>query len=297
MTESSAVPHGGDYEAADRLYRLNQLSTRILFVLVVIGTCSVIGFPLFYLLMSSFKPAAEFYQAPTVLPNAWTLDNYRMLFTQTGFFTYLLNSIIVAVSATTIALVVGGLSAYATSRFEYRAVRVFSRLTLLAYVLPQVLIVIPLYVYVVRLGLADTLISIIVSTSAFSLPFTIWYMRAYFNAIPVVLEESAMVDGCTRLQALRRVVLPLALPGLVSTGVFAFDHAWNEFLFALVFTSSESKKVLTLGLATWIGQDTINSWGMLLAGAVLIALPVVVFYLLVQRRLVVGLSTGATKGE
>jgi ABC-type glycerol-3-phosphate transport system permease component len=106
-----------------------------------------------------------------------------------------------------------------------------------------------------------------------------------------------MVDGCTRLQALRRVVLPLALPGMVSTGVFSFNHAWNEFLFALVFTSSERNKVLTLGLATWIGQDNIYSWGMLLAAAVLVTLPVLAFYVLVQRKLTIGLSEGGTKGE
>lgn len=106
-----------------------------------------------------------------------------------------------------------------------------------------------------------------------------------------------MVDGCTRLGALRRVTAPLAVPGLVSVGVFSFNHAWNEFLFALVFTSSEAKKVLPLGLATWIGQDAIYSWGMLLAGAVLITAPVIIFYLLVQKRLTVGLTEGGAKGE
>jgi ABC-type glycerol-3-phosphate transport system permease component len=122
-------------------------------------------------------------------------------------------------------------------------------------------------------------------------------MRSYFNAIPMALEESAMVEGCNRLQAFRLIVLPLALPGLISTGVFAFNHAWNEFLFALVFTSSEKNKVLTLGLATWIGQDAIFSWGMLLSAAVLVTIPVMLFYLLVQKKLVVGITSGATKGE
>jgi ABC-type glycerol-3-phosphate transport system permease component len=151
--------------------------------------------------------------------------------------------------------------------------------------------------YVLKLGLADTLLSLIISNMAFTLPLTLWYMRAYFNAIPITLEESAMVEGCTRLQAFWRVVVPLALPGLVSTGVFAFNHAWNEFLFALVFTSSEKNKVLTMGLATWIGQDAIFSWGMLLSAAVLVTIPVMLFYLLVQKQLVVGLTSGGTKGE
>jgi ABC-type glycerol-3-phosphate transport system permease component len=277
--------------------RLHETSSRFTFAMLVILACTIVGFPLYWMVISSFKPAAEFYGPPLLIPKDWTLKNYSDLLSLTNFGTYFINSMIVAVSSTILALVIGGLSAYATSRFNYRMVSIFSKAMLFAYILPQVLIVIPLYVYVVQLGLADTLLSIIVSTTAFTLPFTIWYMRAYFNAIPVVLEESAMVDGCTRFQAFRRVVLPLAMPGLISTGVFAFDHAWNEFLFALVFTSSERNKVLTLGLATWIGEDNLYSWGMLLAGAVLITLPVMIFYFIVQGRLVVGLTAGATKGE
>jgi ABC-type glycerol-3-phosphate transport system permease component len=163
--------------------------------------------------------------------------------------------------------------------------------------LPEVLIVLPLYIYVVQLGMADTLIALIVANTAFTLPLTLWFMRSYYNAIPAGLEEAAMVDGCTRLGAMWRVTIPLAIPGIVSVGVFSFNSAWNEFLFALVFTSSERNKVLPLGLATWIGQDNIYSWGMLLAGAVLVTIPVVLFYLLVQKKLVVGLAEGGTKGE
>jgi ABC-type glycerol-3-phosphate transport system permease component len=295
---SIRLPALRDGGYVSRIEQLNELSTKMTFALLIVIACTVVGFPLFWMVISSFKVAGEFYATPpTFLPSAWTLQNYRDLFTQTSFGTYFLNSLIVALGATFLSLVVGGLGAYALSRFKYRSIAIFSQLTLLSYMLPEVLIVIPLYVYIVDLGLADTLISLVVSNMAFTLPLTLWYMRAYFNAIPVTLEESAMVDGCTRLQALRRVVLPLAMPGLVSTGVFAFNHAWNEFLFALVFTSSERNKVLTLGLATWIGQDAIYSWGMLLAAAVLVTIPVLVFYLLVQRKLVTGLTGGATKGE
>jgi ABC-type glycerol-3-phosphate transport system permease component len=278
--------------------RLNELARGMTLALLVVIACTVVGFPLFWMVISSLKSTGEFYASPpTFLPVHWTLDNYRMLFAQTSFGTYFTNSLIVALGATFMSLLVGGLGAYSLSRFRFRSIAVFAQMTLLAYMLPEVLVVIPLYVYVVKLGMADTLLALVVSNMAFTLPLTLWYMRAYFNAIPVTLEESAMVDGCTRLQALRRVVLPLALPGLISTGVFAFNHAWNEFLFALVFTSSERNKVLTLGLATWIGQDSIYSWGMLLAAAVLVTVPVLIFYLLVQRKLVVGLAGGATKGE
>jgi ABC-type glycerol-3-phosphate transport system permease component len=280
------------------LDRLNRASRQLVFVLLLLTVITMAGFPLLWMVISSLKGASEFYQVPpTFLPHAWTLQNYRDLFVQTSFGTYFLNSLIVASGATFFSLALGGLGAYSLSRFNYRSIRIFSRLTLLSYMLPEVLVVIPLYVYVVDLGMSDTLASLIISNLAFTLPLTLWYMRAYFNAIPISLEESAMVDGCTRFQALRRVVLPLALPGLVSTGVFSFNHAWDEFLFALVFTSSEKNKVLTLGLATWIGQDNIYSWGMLLAAAVLVTIPVLLFYLLVQSKLTVGIADGGVKGE
>ena len=274
------------------------LTSKILLYLLVFTAVSVVGFPLFWMLLCSFKPGSELYSVPpTFFPHEWTLQNYRDLFIQTNFLTYFANSLIVAFGATFLSLIVGGLGAYSLSRFRFFGIGAFSNATLICYMLPEVLIVLPLYIYVVKLGLADTLISLIIANTAFTLPLALWFMRSYFNAIPVSLEESAMIDGCTRLQAMMRITIPLALPGIVSVGVFSFNHAWNEFLFALVFISSENNKTLPLGLATWIGQDNIYSWGMLLAGAVLVTIPVILFYLLVQRNLVVGLSEGGTKGE
>jgi len=282
----------------EAINRLNYFSNKLTHTLLVIIVCTIVGFPLFWMIASSFKPPSEFYSSnPTFFPELWSIDNYKQLFIQTSFAKYFLNSLIVAMGSTTLSLIIGGLGAYALSRFNYRLVRIFSQLTLLSYMLPEVLIVIPLYLYVVKIGLADTLIVLVITNMAFTLPLTLWYMRSYFNAIPMALEESAMVEGCNRLQAFRLIALPLALPGLISTGVFAFNHAWNEFLFALVFTSSEKNKVLTLGLATWIGQDAIFSWGMLLSAAVLVTIPVMLFYLLVQKKLVVGITSGASKGE
>ncbi len=277
---------------------VHYLASRIMLYLLVFAAVSVVGFPLFWMLICSFKPGSELYSTPpTFLPNQWTLQNYRDLFIQTNFLTYFANSLIVAFGSTFLSLIVGGLGAYSLSRFKFFGIVAFSNATLVCYMLPEVLIVLPLYIYVVKLGMADTLISLIIANTAFTLPLALWFMRSYFNAIPVSLEESAMIDGCTRLGAMMRVTVPLALPGIVSVGVFSFNHAWNEFLFALVFVSSETNKTLPLGLATWIGQDNIYSWGMLLAGAVLVTIPVILFYLLVQRKLVVGLSEGGSKGE
>jgi ABC-type glycerol-3-phosphate transport system permease component len=287
--------------APRRNYELLHLPTllhRLALYGAVCGAVAIVSFPLFWMVIGSFKVKGELYlYPPTFLPRSWTLDNYRELLTQTGFLTYLANSLIVAMGATLLALLFGALGAYSLARFRFTGIAWIARSSLLAYMLPEVLLVLPLYVWVVKLGLADTLIALVITNTAFTLPLTLWFLRSYFAAIPISLEESAMIDGCTRMQAFRRVTLPLALPGVISVGVFSFNHAWNEFLFALVFTSSERLKVLPVGLATWIGQDQIYSWGMLLAGAVLITLPVVLFYLLVQRHLISGLSLGGVKGE
>ncbi|HMR33820.1 MAG TPA: carbohydrate ABC transporter permease [Geminicoccaceae bacterium] len=270
-------------------------------LLLYLGVSAVVGtvcFPLFWMVSGSFKPRAELYAyPPTFLPQTWTLENYQTLLGQTEFLTYFANSLIVAFGATGLALLFGTMGAYSLTRFRFAGLRLIAQSSLFCYMLPEALLVIPLYMFVVNVGLADTLYSLILSNTAFTLPLTLWFMRSYFAAIPPTLEESAMIDGCTRFQAFYRVTLPLALPGVVSVGVFGFNHAWNEFLFALVFTSSERNKVLPIGLATWIGQDSVFSWGMLLAAAVLITLPVVLFYLLVQRHLVSGLAAGGVKGE
>lgn len=277
---------------------LNRISARIVLYLLLLTVVVTVGFPLFWMVSASLRVPGDLYATPpTLLPTTWTLQNYFDLFEQTRFGTYFVNSLIVACGATGLSLLVGAVGAYSLSRFRYRSIRAFSSLALSSYLLPEVLLVIPLYVYVIGLGLADTLVALIISNMAFTLPLTLWYMRAYFNAIPVSLEEAAMVEGCTRFQAFRRVVLPLALPGLVATGVFSFNQAWNDFLFALVFTSSERNKVLPLGLATWIANDNVYMWGMLLAGAVLVTLPVLVVFIVAQGKLISGLAEGSAKGE
>jgi ABC-type glycerol-3-phosphate transport system permease component len=277
---------------------MKQFTGKVIFYLTVLTTVSIVGFPILWMVLCSFKGGGELYASPpTFFPNEWTLQNYIDLFVQTSFLTYFMNRLIVALGSTALSLLIGGIGAYSLSRFTFFGMQTFAGATLVTYMLPEVLLVLPLYIIIVQMGLADTLWALIISNTAFMLPLTLWFMRSYFNSITISLEESAMIDGCTRLQAMWKVTIPLALPGLISVGVLAFNHAWNEFLFALVLTSSERNKILPLGIATWIGQDAIYSWGMLLAGGVLITLPVMFFYLIVQRSLVAGLTDGGVKGE
>ena len=214
---------------------LNRISARIVLYLLLLTVVVTVGFPLFWMVSASFRVPADLYATPpTLLPTTWTLQNYFDLFEQTRFGTYFVNSLIVACGATGLSLLVGAVGAYSLSRFRYRSIRAFSSLALSSYLLPEVLLVIPLYVYVIGLGLADTLVALIVSNMAFTLPLTLWYMRAYFNAIPVSLEEAAMVEGCTRFEAFRRVVLPLTWPAWFAGGALVFLTTLKELPATLV---------------------------------------------------------------
>lgn len=274
--------------------RLGRAFLYLLLALIVF----VVAFPLFFMVSTSFKPKTEIYiQPPTLLPIQWTLQNYADLFQLTKFPYYYRNSIIVAGGATFLSIIVGSLAAYALSRFRFLGFGLYLRVILFTYMLPSVLLMIPLYILVVDVGLSDTLLSLIIANSTSSLPFTIWLLRSYFATIPIDLEEAAMIDGCGRFQAFLRVVLPIAIPGIIATSLFAFTAAWNEFLYALIFINTDELRTLPVGLNSWIGggDSQMDVWSMLLAGAVLTTAPVLVFYGLVQRHLVVDLSAGGTK--
>lgn len=276
---------------------LHHATSRILLYGLVLTAVTVIGFPFLWMLLCSLKLPAELYNAPPAfLPHQWTLGNYSDLFEQTGFASYFLNSLIVAGGSTILSLLFGAIGGYTLARFSFFGLAIVATLSLLCYMLPDTLIVIPLYMLMSALGLQDTLVSLIGANTAFTLPFALWFMRAYFRSVPSVFEESAMLDGCNRFQAFWRITLPIALPGVLSVGIFAFNNAWNEFLFALVLTSSERNKTLPLGLSTWIGQDSIYSWGMLLAGSVLLTIFSLALYVATQSGLVSGYTEGGAKG-
>jgi ABC-type glycerol-3-phosphate transport system permease component len=268
-----------------------------IYLYVSVGLMIVlVAFPLFWMIGSSFKPKTELYAfPPTFFPTAFTFDNYIELLTKTSFLSYFKNSLIVAGGSTLLSMLIGSFGGYALSRFRFRGFSIFARVTLLAYMLPSIMLVIPLYVLMGDLGLVDTLQGLIITNTTFTLPFTLWLLRSYFSTIPVELEEAAMIDGCTRFQALWKLILPLALPGIIATSIFAFTSSWNEFLYSLVFIHSDSLRTLPPGMATFIKTDTVYQWGVLMAAAVLITVPVLVFYMIIQRNLVVGLTEGGVK--
>jgi len=255
------------------------------------------AFPLFWMVLSSLKPDTENYAyPPTILPQTWTLDNYSLLFQRTEFTIWFKNSLMVSVAVTLLCIVISATAAYSLSRFRYRPFEFFSRIILFAYMVPNILLVVPIFKIVWTLRLGNNLAALVVVYNAILIPYGLWTLRSYFAGIPHEIEEAALVDGCGRFQAFVQVVLPQALPGIISTALFAFHVAWNEYLFASVLLWSSKNQTLSAGVATLIGQTVIYSWGGLMAAAVLITVPVVFLFGFLQQYLIAGWGGGAVKG-
>jgi multiple sugar transport system permease protein len=252
--------------------------------------------PLVWMVLTSLKSNREITQDSTLFPEVLTPENYVSLFSGREFGAYLTNSIIVTAASVAIALALGTMAAYALARFRLWAGmhRYVGFSLLVVRLLPPVVIIIPIFLVTQQLGLLNTRLSLIIIYAAFNVTIVVWMMESFFREIPVDLEEAAMVDGDTRFTAFRRIVLPLAAPGLVATGIFTAITTYNEFLFALVLTSTPTAETMPVGAATLIGRINIDTGAMSAAG-VIGALPIVVFSIFVQKHLVRGLTMGAVK--
>ncbi|WP_158522638.1 carbohydrate ABC transporter permease [Tessaracoccus aquimaris] len=252
--------------------------------------------PYVVMLITSLTPKAELAAAgASLLPKTVTLEAYVELVTTTHFLEYLRNSLLVALMSVPITLVCATGAAIALSRFEFVGRRQTMTILILAQMLPAVLLVLSLQQQLNVFGLLDSKIGLALVHSAFATPFATWLLKGFLDGIPRELEESGQIDGASAWQIIRLLILPLLLPGLVAAGTYAFILTWNEFLYALTFTSSPATRTLPVGLQLFIGEYQIR-WDLLTAGGVLSVLPVVVGFLLVQKRLVAGLAAGAVKG-
>jgi multiple sugar transport system permease protein len=257
----------------------------------------LILFPIYYMVLISLKLPVDIYRRPSLLPVNATLDNYAQLFTSSSlyFLPGLRNSLIVASAATFISVFISCLAAYSLVRLKYRYRDWLSRLILFTYLTPASLLFIPLSVIMARLQLGNTLHGLIFVYLTFSTPLSTWLLMGFFRSIPADLEEQGMVDGLTRLGALFRIVLPLSAPGLIAVSVFTFTGAWNELLLALILTTSPDIRTIPVALQYLITGDTFR-WGLIMAGSVASALPVMILYYLAQRFVVQGLAAGSVKG-
>jgi multiple sugar transport system permease protein len=261
--------------------------------LVIVAVAVV---PLLWMAATSFKSNQEITQQGTLYPHAPTTQNFQRLFGEIGFGDYLRNSLIVTTASVVLSLVIGTLAAYAIARFRLwrRAERRVGVVLLTARMIPPIVLAVPLYLMILKLNLLNSYGALILVYTGFNVTFVVWMMESFFREIPVELEEAAMVDGDSRLTAFRRVVLPLAAPGLVATAIFAVIVTFNEFLMALVLTATPDAETAPRGAATLIGRIAID-WGAMSAAGLVAAVPIVIFALIVQRHLVRGLTMGALK--
>jgi multiple sugar transport system permease protein len=254
--------------------------------------------PLYWLLITSIKPnQAAFKVPPELFPSEPTLESYiSQLQDRAGFLTYFLNSVIASTFATLLSITVSVLAGYAFSRFRFPAKRAVLVFILASQMFPLVVLLVGIYVLFRQLNLLDTYLGLILAFTSFSLPFSIWMMRGFFDTVPPELEQAAMVDGATRLQALLRVILPLVGPGVIAVGLYSFLNAWNNLLFALSLTSSQNMRTIPPGfLLTYVGEFQYQ-WADAMAGSVMVSLPMIVVFIFLQRYLIRGMTAGAVKG-
>jgi multiple sugar transport system permease protein len=258
---------------------------------------AVVITPLVWTILVSLKPDYELHQyPPTILPHAATLENYFLLFSIVPFKTFYINTVEIAVATSVLTLLLGSMAGYSMARFQNFGTQVAGFVGLAAYMLPGILIVVPIFRTAYALGALNSLPAIIGLYTAYFLPFCVWQLRAYFVGIPREIEDAAMVDGATRFEAFALVVLPQALPGLIATGVFCFASVWHEYLFGSLLLSTPEKQTLSVGLShTMLSNLYIYSVGALMAGSVLTTLPILVVFVIVQRQLVAGLNAGSLK--
>ena len=258
---------------------------------------AVIVFPVYWMISTAFKRSDDIVSlTPTWLPFHPTLSNYRSAMRMPFFWVDVKNSLIIVSVTVAISMGLAFLAAVALAKYRFTGRKLFIVLMIGIQMLPAAGLIIPLYVVLARYHQVNTLTGVIVTYMTFVLPFSVWTLRGFIIGIPRELEEAAMVDGNTRLGAFVKILLPLIAPGLVATSVFAFITSWNEYIFARVLLNDQSKQTVTVWLSYFLGTSKHTDWGALMAGSTLTAIPVVVFFLLVQRRIAFGLTAGAVRG-
>jgi multiple sugar transport system permease protein len=256
-------------------------------------------FPFYFMVVTSFKSNAELYNLKSIpfwIQTGVITDHYSYLFLRTEFLTWMKNSLIISLTATSASLVISILAGYSLARLRFRGVGSFGTAVFITYLVPPTLLFLPLSQVVVWLGISDTIWALIVTYPTFLVPFSTWLLMGYFRTIPREIEECALVDGASRMQTLIRVVIPMAVPGIVCAALFGFTLTWNEFTYALTFISQTANKTAVVGVTADLIRGDIYYWGSLMAGAVLASVPVVICYVFFLDYYVSGLTAGAVKG-
>jgi N,N'-diacetylchitobiose transport system permease protein len=273
-----------------------RLAQRVGVNLLALLVFAVMVFPVYWMVSTAFKPSGDILTfSPKLFPSSATLANFTDVMDRPYFWRVARNSVIVVAAVTALSLALAFLAALALAKFRFYGRRAFIVLIIAVQMVPLNALIIPLYILLSRAGQVDKLMGVIITYLTFVLPFCVWTLRGFILGVPRELEEAAMVDGSTRFGAFFRILLPLVAPGLVATSIFAFIQVWNEFIIAYIVLSSPENQTLTV----WLAQFTSlrgTAWGPLMAGATLTAIPVVVFFVAVHRRIAFGLTAGAVRG-
>jgi trehalose/maltose transport system permease protein len=275
---------------------------RVPFFLLLLVILVYLIFPFYWAAKSSITPEGDLFVTPVeYFPSNPTIENYRRVLDSDQFIRALGNSALIATSVTLISLAIGAFASYALGRFKFTGRTPVLYIVLSMTMFPQIAVLGSLYTVITRLNLFNTLWALILTYLIFTLPFTVWVLTSFFRAMPRELEEAAYVDGASPLQTFYKVLLPLAAPGMVTTGLLAFIAAWNEFLFALSFTQSPQNRTVTVAIfyfdpPTQTGSSFAVAWGQIMAATVIITIPLIILTLVFQRRILAGLTAGAVKG-
>lgn len=277
--------------------RRSSLAGRIGFNLLAWTLVLLVAFPLAWMILTSIKPQTELFRIPpSFWPTEVTFEHYRRLLVETPFLTYMRNSIFLATGTTLLVITLATLGAHSLVRFRYPGRERLAQLVLFTYLLPSVVLIIPLYLLMVQMGISNTLWSLILAYTTFALPYALWLLRSFMAGIPDDLEAAALVDGATRMEAFIDVILPQALPGIISTALFTAILAWNEYLYALVLVNTDSARPLTTGVMTMLISAFNIEWSLLMAASVMMSLPLIVAFAFLQKYLTRGFGAGGVKG-
>ena len=276
--------------------RINRIGVSLLIAVPLIVITFMELYPFYWIIITSFKTDQQIIKFTSIFwPNPWTLEHFVFLFTRSSFLIWLRNTVMVAVVATTVSLAVSSIGAYALVRLRWRGSGFVSTAILLTYLMPGILLVVPLYQILATLRLTNSIGALMLTYPTFLMPFACWLLMGYYRSVPEELEEAALIDGCNKLQAFYRIVLPLVTPALIAVALFAVTGAWNEFTQAFIFIQSNNATTLPVGIGRMMIGDVFQ-WGPIMASSVTMAIPVVCFYAFAQRFLVEGLTAGSVKG-
>jgi ABC-type glycerol-3-phosphate transport system permease component len=277
------------------LDRIPESVFRVISIAVIAILLTMIIFPLYFMATTAFKFEGEIYSELTWFPRDPTLSNFVEVIYSFRIPVYLRNTLIVALTTTSIVVVISVLAAYSLTRLRFPGRAVMARGVLFVYLVPGSLMLIPMYLIISSLQLKDTYTGLVIANMSFAVPFCTWLLMGYLRNISIEMEEAALIDGCNRLQSLWHIVIPLSIPGIVTAAIFIFNNVWNEFIFALILAQDESHRMISVGLSNFYRSDYYMV-GPMMAGSLIAMAPVVILYIIAQRYVVTGLTAGGVKG-